>query len=77
MDSGQAGIFDFNTYGNDQIAEGFARTKEPGDAWYDMCCKRTLSDHQCGTVSAASLPVQDTAMVCIRRGTSVTTDTKS
>jgi len=50
VDSGQAGIFDFNTYRNDQIAEGFARTKEPGDAWYDMCCKRTLSDHQCGTV---------------------------
>lgn len=77
VDSGQAGIFDFNTYRNDQIAEGFARTKEPGDAWYDMCCKRTLSDHQCGTVSAASLPMQDTAMVCIRRGTSVTIDTKS
>lgn len=37
VDSGQAGVFDRDHYG--------------GDEFYDQCCKKTLSERQCGYLS--------------------------
>lgn len=56
VDSGQAGIFDLNTYRNDQIAESITggadftlgRADQPGDVWYEKMCRMTLSDSSWG-----------------------------
>lgn len=48
VDSGQAGIFDYDAYRNDNAIEKiwrryFDAEKRPGDKWYQVCCVLTLS----------------------------------
>lgn len=55
VDSGQAGIFDMDSYRNDSVFEGqesgFYKMHSPkdGDHWYGFMCERTLNDEMWGT----------------------------
>jgi hypothetical protein len=56
VDSGQAGIFDFDSYRNDEVAEGITTPsvdfnlgeKGEGEKWYEKMCKFTLSEKSWG-----------------------------
>lgn len=59
VDSGQAGIFDFDTYRNDEVAKPYVKMTryegnedklEQGEIWYDMCCSRTMYPKGSGIV---------------------------
>ena len=60
VDSGQAGIFDFNSYRNDEVAESittpesnfclgdYSKDESGGEKWYEKMCKFTLSEQSWG-----------------------------
>lgn len=57
VDSGQAGIFSFESYRNDEVAEGITTPEidfvlpyndKEGDKWYEKICKFTLSNERWG-----------------------------
>lgn len=54
VDSGQAGIFDINSYKNDKIVKNVKRVHNKpiceDEPWYSICCDRTLSKNQWGIV---------------------------
>lgn len=54
VDSGQAGIFDLDSYKNDKIVENVKRIHNDSicedEPWYSICCDRTLSKNQWGVV---------------------------
>lgn len=61
VDSGQAGIFDFNSYRNDEVAQSittppsdfslanYRSETEPGEDWYEKMCKFTLTGDSWGS----------------------------
>lgn len=68
VDSGQAGIFSFESYRNDEIADDIRvdhefklyTYDEPGDKWYERMCRLTLRDlswghYDEGVVSSSGL----------------------
>lgn len=46
VDSGQAGIFDYDSFRNDSLVNTETKfklsDKEEGDLWYELCCDKTL-----------------------------------
>lgn len=54
VDSGQAGIFDLNSYANNKVVKNVKRIHHESiceaDPWYSICCDRTLSNKQWGVV---------------------------
>ncbi|MGI9862327.1 hypothetical protein SDD30_13195 [Moorella naiadis] len=62
VDSGQAGIFDYNMYRNDNAIEKiwchyFDAEKRPGDKdkWYEVCCMLTLSRLDAGVLKGGAV----------------------
>lgn len=54
VDSGQAGVFDFDSYKDNNLVKGVTRVHEEticeDEPWYSICCDRTLSKHQWGVI---------------------------
>lgn len=54
VDSGQAGIFDSNKFKDDDSVAGLSRVHNKiiceNEPFYSICCDRTLSDKQWGTI---------------------------
>lgn len=54
VDSGQAGVFDFDSYKDDNLVKNVARVHKEviceDEPWYSICCDRTLSNHQWGVI---------------------------
>jgi hypothetical protein len=54
VDSGQAGIFDLNSYKNDSCVKDVERVHNQticeDEPWYSICCDRTLSKFQWGVI---------------------------
>lgn len=54
VDSGQAGIFDFRSYKNDNSVKDVKRVHDEiiceNEPWYSICCDRTLSKKQWGVI---------------------------
>lgn len=55
VDSGQAGIYDNDSYGLDSTVEGIPEPDEifgdePGSLWYSVCCSATDSDDHAGVI---------------------------
>lgn len=65
VDSGQAGVFDAQTYRNDEVIDwepefmrGDPRGQhEPGNKWYRACCDVTLSDLGAGVLPGGAVAV--------------------
>src|SRR5690606_25054488 len=54
VDSGQAGVFDFAVYKDDESAKGKSNFIED-EPWYSTCCDQTLSDQQAGVIEGGAV----------------------
>ena len=55
VDSGQAGVFDYDHFKKDSDAEGLIRESKKeiickDEPWYSMCCDRTLNESGAGVI---------------------------
>lgn len=60
VDSGQAGMYDDETYGLDSTVTGIPNPsgkdcEEPGERWYKYCCDITLSSERAGVIPTGAV----------------------
>lgn len=55
VDSGQAGVFDINSWGKDSEVQGDVNTHYGQSKWYSYCCDLTLSSQSAGVLTRGAV----------------------